>query len=141
MIDRTHEPELTSWVESANSPKSEFPIQNLPFASFRRKGVEQVRLGVAIGDQILDVTEVLNIGSMQAVMAMPVEGRVQLRQWISDFLAAPQPGSYAFLSPMSTIKLLLPCPIGDYTDFYTSIHHATNVGRMFLPDNPLFPNY
>jgi fumarylacetoacetase len=141
MIDRTHSPELKSWVESANAPDTEFPIQNLPYASFRRTGDERVRLGAAIGDQVLDITEACGIGSMQAVMAMPRAGRKQLRQRISDFLARHAPGSEKFLTSMSGVELLLPCPIGDYTDFYASVHHATNVGRMFRPDNPLLPNY
>ncbi len=141
MIDRTHQPELKSWVESANGPGAEFPIQNLPYSSFWRIGDEQVSLGVAIGDQVLDVTDAFGVGSMQTVMAMPREGRVRLRQRISDFLARHAPGSETFLIPMSDVELLLPCPIGDYTDFYASIVHATNVGRIFRPDNPLLPNY
>jgi fumarylacetoacetase len=141
MIDRTHDAELESWVESANEPGCEFPIQNLPYGSFRRIGDARVSLGVAIGNQVLDVTEAFGIGSMQDVMAMPRESRVQLRQRISDLLAKQTAGADRFVSPMSGVELLLPCPIGDYTDFYASIHHATNVGRMFRPDNPLFPNY
>ncbi len=141
MIDRTHEPELKSWVESANVPGAEFPIQNLPYATFRRIEGEQVCLGVAIGNQVLDVTEAFGIGSVQAVMTLQREGRVELRQRISDFLATRTPGSGKLLIPMSGVELLLPCPIGDYTDFYASIDHATNVGRMFRPDNPLLPNY
>ena len=141
MIDRTHAPELRSWVESANAPRTEFPIQNLPFASFRLAGEERIRLGAAIGDQVLDVTEAFGIGSMAAVMAMPPASRVELRQRISDLLAKHAPGSDRLLTPMSAVELVLPCPIGDYTDFYASIHHATNVGRMFRPDNPLLPNY
>ena len=140
MIDGTHDPELTSWVDSANSP-TEYPIQNLPYASFRRVGDPLVRLGVAIGDQVLDITEGFHIGSMQEVMAMPHDTRVQLRQRISAFLAKHTPGAEKLLSPLSGVELLLPCQIGDYTDFYASIHHATNVGRMFRPDNPLLPNY
>ncbi len=141
MIDHTHAPDLKSWVESANLPEAEFPIQNLPYASFRRTGDERVHLGVAIGDQVLDVTEAFGIGSMSDVMEMPSASRVQLRQRISGFLAKHTPGSETFLCPMSNVELLLPCRIGDYTDFYASIHHATNVGRMFRPDNPLLPNY
>ena len=141
MIDRTHQPELKSWVESANAPETEFPIQNLAYASFRRTGDERVCLGVAIGDQVLDITEAFGIGSIETVMAMPRERRVQLRQRISDLLARYTPGSETFLIPMSGVELLLPCRIGDYTDFYASIDHATNVGRIFRPDNPLFPNY
>ena len=90
---------------------------------------------------MLDVTEAFGIGSMTAVMGMPPASRVALRQRISDLLAKPAPGSERLLIPMEAVELLLPCPIGDYTDFYASIHHATNVGRMFRPDNPLLPNY
>ncbi len=141
MIDRTHEPDLASWVESANAPGSDFPIQNLPYASFRRPGGKEVYLGAAIGDQVLDITDAFGIGSMQAVMDMPRERHVRLRRRISDFLARPTPSRDAFLIPMPDVELLLPCPIGDYTDFYSSIDHAANVGRMFRPDNPLLPNY
>lgn len=141
MIDRTHNPSLKSWVETANTPDAEFPIQNLPYATFSRRIGEHVALGVAIGDQVLNVTEAFGIRSMQAVMAMPFEVRAQLRQHISDFLARFKPGAEKFLCTMSGIELLMPCPIGDYTDFYASIDHATNVGRMFRPDSPLLPNY
>ena len=141
MIDRTHDPTLLSWVESANAPGAEFPIQNLPFATFRRPHEDRPRLGVAIGDQVLDVTGALRIESMKAVMAMLPASRVELRRRISDFLAAHSPGAEAYLTPIGAARLLLPCPIGDYSDFYASIHHATNVGRMFRPDNPLLPNY
>jgi fumarylacetoacetase len=141
MIDRTHRPELTSWVESANAPNADFPIQNLPYASFRRTGDQRVRVGVAIGSQVLDATEAFAIASMESVMAMPRATRVELRHRVSDFLSKHTPDAERFLSPMSAVNLLLPCRIGDYTDFYASIHHATNVGRMFRPDNPLLPNY
>ena len=141
MIDRTHNQELKSWVESANRPGADFPIQNLPWASFRRTGEERIRLGVAIGDQVLDAGEVFGIGSMEAVMSMPAAARVLLRQRIGDFLTVPTPGCENYVTAAAGIELLLPCRIGDYTDFYASIDHATNVGRMFRPDNPLLPNY
>jgi fumarylacetoacetase len=141
MIDRTHEPGLKSWVEAANAPDADFPIQNLPYASFRRTSDEEVRLGAAIGDQVLDVSEAFGIGSMETVMAMPRRHRTLLRQRISDFLCKHTPGREEFLNPMAGVELLLPCPIGDYTDFYASIDHAANVGRMFRPDNPLLRNY
>jgi fumarylacetoacetase len=139
VTDQTHDPSLSSWVESANHSDSDFPIQNLPFATFRRSGVALV--GVAIGDQVLDVTSLLGIESMRAVMAMPRASRTELRHRISEFLAKPTPGAEAFLTPVASAELLLPCEIGDYTDFYASIHHATNVGSMFRPDNPLLTNY
>jgi len=139
LIDVTHDPSLVSWVESANRADTDFPIQNLPFGTFRRSG--PARLGVAIGDQVLDATAAFGIDSMKTVMAMPRAARAELRRRISEFLAKPGPGVEAFLVPMASVELLLPCDIGDYTDFYASIHHATNVGRMFRPDNPLLPNH
>lgn len=141
MIDQTHDPELRSWVASANAPETDFPIQNLPLGTFRRPGGGGARLGAAIGDQVLDVTGALGIASMQEVMEMPREARADLRRRISRFLAERAPGAEAFLTPMEAVEVLLPCAIGDYTDFYASIHHATNVGSMFRPDNPLLPNY
>ncbi|HEY2018745.1 MAG TPA: fumarylacetoacetase [Bryobacteraceae bacterium] len=140
MIDPTHDPSLKSWVESANRPDSEFPIQNLPFATFRSSH-GRVRLGAAIGDQVLDVGQVFGVESMKAIMAMPRTDRSALRRQISDFLARHRAGAEAHLTPIGSVELLLPCEIGDYTDFYASIHHATNVGRLFRPDNPLLPNY
>lgn len=142
MIDSTHDPELKSWVESANVEGTDFPIQNLPFATFcRSNGGRVPRVGVAIGDQVLDVSQALGITALQAVMTMTSAERVQLRQRISDLLTRHEPGAEQLLIPISAADLMLPCVIGDYTDFYASIDHATNVGRMFRPDNPLMPNY
>jgi fumarylacetoacetase len=140
MTDRTHDPALRSWVESANQPDCDFPIQNLPFAMFRNPTDGRPHLGVAIGDRILDATAALDILSMQAVMAMPKPERVGLRRRLSELLSEGTSAA-AHLVPLSGAQLLLPCEIGDYTDFYASIHHATNVGSMFRPDNPLLPNY
>jgi fumarylacetoacetase len=139
MIDRTHDPALRSWVESANQPGCDFPIQNLPFATFRHFAGTHV--GVAIGDRVLDVTEALQIRSMRGLMAMPRPARVELRREIQDLLVKHATGIDACMLPLAEAELLLPCEIGDYTDFYASIHHATNVGSMFRPDNPLLPNY
>jgi len=141
MIDRTHDPALKSWVDSANAPETDFPIQNLPMGTFRKRGEERPQLGVAIGNQVLDVTAAFVIPSMQSLMAALAADRVRLRHRISDCLAQYIPGFDQFLVPMSEVELLLPCPIGDYTDFYASIHHATNVGKLFRPDTPLLPNY
>jgi fumarylacetoacetase len=141
MIDSTHDPALQSWVESANNPKTDFPVQNLPFGSFRRRSEGRQRLGVAIGDMLLDVTAALQIPSMQAVMAMPRADRTSLRQRISEYLTKYSTGAENSLIPIGDAELLLPCDIPDYTDFYASIQHATNVGSMFRPDNPLLPNY
>ena len=138
MIDRTHDPALRSWVESANQPGCDFPIQNLPYATFR-DGTES-HVGVAIGNQVLDVTEALQFPSIRSIMTLPKAERVALRHRVSQLLSEDREAA-AHLVPMSEIELLLPCDIGDYSDFYASIHHATNVGSMFRPDNPLLPNY
>jgi fumarylacetoacetase len=141
MTDETHDPALRSWVESANDPGCDFPIQNLPFVTFTGRAERGPRLGCAIGDQILDVTAALGIESMKAAMAMPRPERVEVRRRLSAFLAKRPPGADVLLTPAVEARLLLPCEIGDYTDFYASIHHATNVGSMFRPENPLLPNY
>jgi fumarylacetoacetase len=141
MIDATHHPELKSWVESANQAETEFPIQNLPYATFRRRGEERTRLGVAIGDMVLDASEAFDLQSMKRAMWMSRAARGDVRRLMSGFLEKYSAGAERYLAPMSEVELLLACEIPDYTDFYASIHHATNVGRMFRPDNPLLPNY
>jgi fumarylacetoacetase len=140
MIDQTHDPDLKSWVESANDPGTDFPIQNLPFVTFRKNDDNEARPGVAIGDQLLDLRG-LDVASLSEVMAMRRRQRAELRWNISGFLAKHTAGAEAFLTPIAAASLELPCPIGDYTDFYASIYHARNVGSMFRPDNPLLPNY
>jgi fumarylacetoacetase len=157
-VNQTHDPGLTSWVESAQD-HPDFPIQNLPFGVFRRRG-ETPRVGVAIGDQILDLpAAAAAVGVPDGVAARACQepalnqlmelGRRQwseLRARLSELLAAnsrayhPRLGE-RILVPMAEAELLLPAVIGDYSDFYASVHHATNVGSMFRPDNPLLPNY
>ncbi len=139
MIDRTHDPDRRSWVESANLPGADFPIQNLPYCTFRR-GDGPAHAGVAIGDRLLDLAP-FGVAAVSEIMAMPRATRVVLRRAIGDFLADPARRDEASLTPLAEATLLLPCEIGDYTDFYASIHHATNVGSMFRPDHPLLPNY
>jgi fumarylacetoacetase len=141
VIDQTHDPALQSWVESANRPDTDFPIQNLPMASLRRGGDHRVLLGAAIGDFVLDVTGAFGIQSLNAVCTMPQTERAELRRRISRLLAKGSPRADRLLTPAADVELLLPCSVGDYTDFYASIHHARNVGSMFRPDNPLLPNY
>ena len=144
--DETHDPQLASWVESANLPGCEFPIQNLPFGIFKRKGAkESPRGGVAIGDQILDLA-VLGIRTGPTLNGIAGMGRPvweRLRKQISRGLALKknQKRWLRYLLPMKPAQLFLPVAIGDYTDFFTGIHHATNMGRMLRPDNPLLPNY
>ena len=145
-MNGTHDPELESWVESANDPGGDFPIQNLPFGVFRRKGSkERPRGGVAIGDQILDLAAVgLNTGPTLNVLA--AAGRPTwsaLRKLLSSVLSDVKfrKKISKFLISQKGAELFLPVAIGDYSDFYTGIYHAQNAGRMFRPDNPLLPNY
>jgi fumarylacetoacetase len=141
MIDATHDPSLGSWVESANTPETGFPIQNLPYATFRNRGEERTRVGIAIGDMVLDATEAFDLTATERVMSLPRGARTEIRRLVSGFLSKYSNGAERFLTPLRDVELLLPCNIPDYTDFYASVHHATNVGRMFRPDNPLLPNY
>ena len=160
-INKTHDINLTSWVDSANQANTDFPIQNLPFAIFRRQNSsEEFRGGVAIGDQVLDLNEVVNAGvltglaleaataanapALNEFMGMGKEYWSALRLALSDALEAGSAHQSALenaLVAQNEVEYSLPCHIGDYTDFYTSIHHATAVGSLFRPDNPLLPNY
>lgn len=160
-INETHQLSLKSWVQSANLPGCDFPIQNLPFAQFKRTAFdEDFRGGVAIGDQVIDLSLLAASGlltgpasaaasagaqsSLNGLMAMGSEAWSALRLALSRGLrvgAEEQRKIEQCLVAQSEIDYSLPCIIGDYTDFYTSVHHATNVGRLFRPDNPLLPNY
>ena len=152
MTDETHDPSLISWVESA-APGSDFPVQNLPLGIFSEaKG--RRRPGVAIGDYILDLSGVADLleEEWREDLSQPVlnawlsrgpSAQRALRQRLSQILTdsryrddvEPQ------LIGQSEVRMHVPCLIGDYTDFYVGIHHATNVGKQFRPDNPLLPNY
>src|SRR6185295_8889499 len=212
-LDATHDPELKSWVESANVPASDFPIQNLPFGVFRRKGTkENPRGGVAIGDQVLDlaalgietgptlneiaaagpsawrrlrkqISKALSVGGFkkgysrhvvpmkraELFVPMAIGDQVldlaalgietgptlneiaaagpsawrRLRKQISKALSVGgfKKGYSRHVVPMKRAELFVPMAIGDYTDFYTGIYHATTIGKLFRPDNPLLPNY
>lgn len=161
LINETHDINLTSWVESANVDNCDFPIQNLPFAEFRRKGSDEAfRGGVAIGDQVIDLAKLskLNVLTGDAKTAADAASETTLntfmglggQYWsalrlaLSKVLRAGSEHQQALsdtLVAQSDIEFSLPCRIGDYTDFYTSIYHATAVGSLFRPDNPLLPNY
>lgn len=145
-LDPTHVATLTSWVDSANLADTDFPIQNLPYGRFRTAPGTDWRVGVAIGDQVLDLhaTGLLPNADMRAVMALSPDARRALRASLSAGLqtGAPQQAAWTCaLHPQHAVELGLPCEIGDYTDFYTSIHHATTIGKQFRPENPLLPNY
>ncbi|WP_323030968.1 fumarylacetoacetase [Brachymonas denitrificans] len=145
-LDASHDPALRSWVESANAPCSDFPIQNLPFGRFRLAGETAWRLGVAIGDQVLDLRAagLVDHADMNQLMQATPQERRALRLALSDGLREGSSQRTAFeaaLVAQSAVELGLPCEVGDYTDFYVGIHHATEVGRQFRPENPLLPNY
>jgi fumarylacetoacetase len=154
MIDETHDPALRSWVGSANG-HADFPIQNLPLCVFSLGGGEPA-IGVAIGDSILDLRSLaaagilddhwrlaLSLGHLNAWFAHGPEDSRALRKRLSILLSQDSHRSAVepHLRGQDRATLHLPCLIGDYTDFYVGIHHATNVGKQFRPDNPLLPNY
>jgi fumarylacetoacetase len=140
-IDQTHDPLLESWVASANDPATDYPIQNLPYCRFQHRGEDRPQAGVRIGDQILDITAAFSIQSVETIMAMPRAERSELRRRISAFLSRGARPAPELLILARDAELLLPCEIGNYTDFNASLHHATNVGSLFRPGNPLRPNY
>ena len=156
MLDKTHDPLATSWVEGADGD-SPFPVQNLPLGIFTPPGESRARGGMAIGAKVLDLgalagrlegtaAEAARLAGAPALNALFASGNEladALRLAVFDLLT--DPGKEAELSPllysMAECALHMPFAIGDYTDFYTGIHHAENVGRQFRPDNPLLPNY
>jgi fumarylacetoacetase len=146
MIDETHDPALASWVESANDPASDFPIQNLPFGRFRTAPDGAWRIGMAIGDQVLDLQAagLIDTQDMNALMSAGPQRRQAIRLAASRGLRRGSREQTRFaqaLHAQASVELGLPCQIGDYTDFYAGIHHATAVGKLLRPDNPLLPNY
>jgi fumarylacetoacetase len=158
LLDETHDPARRSFVESANLPGCDFPIQNLPFGAFRAVPDGQPRVGVAIGDQILDVSAAaavfdgLAAAAAQAcsapflnpLMAMGPQARSALRLELSRRLSADGDGDMRlrpFLTPMARVEMSMPVAFRNFTDFFASIFHATNAGRLFRPDSPLSPNY
>jgi fumarylacetoacetase len=166
MSTHAHDPNLRSWVESANDPATDFPIQNLPLCVFEAShdGHSHDHLGVAIGDQILDVStlnesayfeeeapelaELLTFPYWGGLMRFP-DALAELRPLLRTFLNADTPSGgqqtrrlrQKSLRPIAQTKFALPAAIFNYTDFYASIHHAATVGSMFRPDNALLPNY
>ncbi len=156
-LNETHDPSRKSFVESANAPGGDFPIQNLPFGIFRRMTGEPPRLGVAIGDQILDVAAAASsfdgpaaeagrfssVPYLNHLMSLGPEVWSALRLVLSRGLSTEHGDETLrqHLTPMAQAEMKLPVAIGDFTDFFASIFHASNAGRMFRPDNPLMPNY
>ncbi|HMT07505.1 MAG TPA: fumarylacetoacetase [Pyrinomonadaceae bacterium] len=169
-INETHDPNLKSWVESANDPNTDFPIQNLPFCSYVPR-IEpmsaQVRVGIVIGDWVFDIASAFEEGKLfegktlgwQVAMSTFDHGQLSdelmadsasdlqdFRRRMIELLQENADGALRkkvakYLTSIKDVIFTLPSSIGDYTDFYCSIYHATNVGSMFRPDNPLLPNY
>lgn len=159
--DATHDPHLHSWVASAGD-HADFPIQNLPLGVFAHSA--GARIGVAIGDEVLDLQAALTAGllddlapqtaraaaaaSLNDWMALPAASRRHLRAVLSQLLRADTPHgalaqkqAHAILRPQSSCEMLLPARVGDYSDYYAGIHHAYNCGLIFRPELPLQPNY
>ena len=150
-----------SWMEAANEPGCGFPLQNLPFCAFQVRGGGQ-HLGVGIGESILDLASLARSKAMNGVavdvreacteptlnrlMACGGGKTVELRIALMQMLAEDAPESTVerlkpLMYAIREVQFCVPVAIGDYTDFYASIHHATNVGKLFRPDQPLLPNY
>jgi fumarylacetoacetase len=158
-MNPTHDPDLRSWIETANRPESDFPIQNLPFGVFRTSSSDTPRVGIAIGDMILDVSAARRKGcftgladaaaeactgqTLNPLLALGTQYWSALRQRVCILLSdtSERARVQRCLVSMDEVQMQLPVAIGDYSDFYASIHHAINVGSMFRPDNPLLPNY
>jgi fumarylacetoacetase len=162
-VDGTHDPSLRSWVESANDSATDFPVQNLPLGVFRYLGEGPSRIGCAIGDRVLDlaacaergllrglpsdVEEACRAARLDALMTLEPRVRGTLRHRLSHLLrtegglVTARTEAANVLVPQTDAQMELPATVGDYTDFYASVFHATNVGKMMRPDNPLLPNY
>jgi fumarylacetoacetase len=148
---------MRSWIESANDPESDFPLENLPYGVFCLD--RRAAIGVAIGDRILDLRACAHVGLLEGLpeatiaasqddllnplMALGRSHWLPLRERLSELLGDEEHRLLVdpLLVPAREVEMLLPAQIGDYTDFYASIYHASNVGKLFRPDNPLLPNY
>jgi fumarylacetoacetase len=159
-IDQTHDPALRSFIASANVPGCDFPIQNLPYAAFRRRSASgEPRIGVAIGDDLLDIAAVADLldgaaghaaaacaaAHLNDVMKLGPTYWAALRRELSQLLSTTDAQRRSRvetdLTPIAAAEFFVPVQIGNFTDFFASIFHATNTGRLFRPDNPLMPNY
>jgi fumarylacetoacetase len=152
----THDPNLKSWIESANQ-SPDFPIQNLPYCVFQQSN-SRPAIGVGIGDQVLNLASCCELGLIEdrfmdalskprlnELMALSSSDRAKLREIVSGLLSESTTSEKNTIEKalvfQSDVNFVLPCHVGDYTDFYASIYHATNVGLMFRPNNPILPNY
>jgi fumarylacetoacetase len=163
VLNRTHDPLATSWVASAQTAGADFPIQNLPLAVFRRAGTHELfRGGMAIGDQIVDLAAAHATGLLEGQGAQALAAAAEpalndllaegpnawraLRHGLFDLLHSKAAGPKvealrACLVAQADAEFTLPTRVANYTDFYTSIHHARNVGSVMRPEDPLTPNF
>mgnify|MGYP006286674523 CR=1 FL=1 len=163
MNHQPNDPNLTTWVNVP--PNSDFPIQNLPFGIFSDTEYKAPRAGVAIGDQVIDLAALFEQGhlnglglpednvfaydTLNAFMALGKQTASKVRTRVSQLLLADNPElrdneelKQAAMRPMDHVTMHMPVFVRDYTDFYSSIEHATNVGTMFRdPNNALLPNW
>ncbi|CAN5748070.1 fumarylacetoacetase [soil metagenome] len=159
-INETHDQNLKSWIESANAPDTDFPIQNLPFCSFQQKEVHSTeRIGVIIGDQVLNLSTFCQenlldeqfsgvftpqIRYLNFLTTLPTNFQTYFRKRLIESFREDSTEKEIVskhLIPVKQVEFQNPWLIGDYTDFYCSIYHAMNVGKLFRPDNPLMSNY
>ena len=162
-LDHSHSEFARSWVLTANEAGCDFPIQNLPFAVFRRaNSAEPFRGGVAIGDQVIDLAVVAQAQCLDglahtaaAACAQPAlneffalgpDAWKALRHGLFEllekaFYGAKVDALRACLLAQHAVEFTVPTRIGDYTDFYTSMDHARNIGNMIRPDDPLAANF
>ena len=161
VLDATHDPARKSWLEAANAPGTDFPLQNLPLGVFRT-GTTTPRICSAIGEGVLDLRAAVEVGALAVrpllaeaccaarlndLMRLGAGPRGDLRRAVHALLAegsrlaTDRAAQARVMRDAGEVELLLPAEIGDYTDFYASVDHATNVGSMFRPDQPLLPNY
>lgn len=150
-----------SFVESANRPSGDFPLENLPFCSFRPAHTNSLfRIGVGIGDQILDLFQAASTGVMQGLATETIaacqlshlnalfdlgrEAISKLKEQLTVLLGGQSteiPSITTLLVEQTSVEFGVPFQIGDYTDFFASVNHATNVGKMYRPETPLLPNF
>jgi fumarylacetoacetase len=159
-LNVTHDPDARSFVESANISGCDFPIQNLPFGAYTNGQNLSPGLCVAIGDQVLDLCDAAErslLGDvddvtyeackepcLNSLMGLGPARWKALRHALFQLLRTDSPNqteAAACLRPQQNVTMVVPARIGNYTDFYASVHHAANVGALFRPDNPLLPNY
>ena len=160
-LNETHDPQAKSWVASANTAETPFPIQNLPFGVYRINGSD-TRIGIAIGDKLLDLHSAVEAGlfkhvssatqtacrshHLNALLSLTSAHWSELRARLFQLLhisakIQERKTTEALLHSQTAVDMAVPCQIGDYTDFYAGIFHASNVGSLFRPQNPLLPNY